>query len=106
MAEIECLLQNIIPAPVTYRLRQSSDVSADGFDDLVAQTIDVDASEPLDEEAKHDIEEETGKRVMVMLAKQLDIEEVLEEYYTDEPLLTERSHERPADGNAGATVNA
>lgn len=74
--------------------------------DLVAQTLVIVASEPLDEEDKSEIEEETGKRVMVALAKQREIEEILREYYNDLSPLEERSNKMSTKNNKGATVNA
>ncbi len=65
--------------------------------DSVAQTIVVAASEPLSESAKLDIEEETGKRVMTILAKRRDIEEALGQYYAETPPLTENPREEPAN---------
>ena len=74
--------------------------------DVAGQTIVVAASEPLNENARLDIEEETGKRVMVILAKQLDIEELLGKYYSDKPPLAKPFYGGLIDQNGGAVVNA
>ena len=74
--------------------------------DAASQTIVVAASEPLNEGAKFDIEEETGKRVMVMLAKRLDIVEMLGEYYSDRLPLAKPFRGSLVDQNRGAIVNA
>ena len=74
--------------------------------DSATQTIVVAASEPLSESAKLDVEEETGKRVMTILAKRRDVEEVLDKYYAGMPTLTENPREGSADQSKEATINA
>jgi len=74
--------------------------------DQVAQTLVMAASEPLNENTKRDIEEVTGKRVVVTLAKRQDIEARLKEYYGDEPLQPERQHENAASQQKGVTADA
>ena len=74
--------------------------------DVAGQTIVVAASEPLNGDARLDIEEETGKRVMVMLAKQLDIEELLGKYYSDKTPSAKPFRRSLVDQNGGTVVNA
>ena len=74
--------------------------------DLASQTIVIAASEPLNENARLDIEEETGKRVMLILAKRLDIEEMLRKYYSDKLPLAKPFRGSLVDQNRGAIVNA
>lgn len=52
--------------------------------DVTKQTIVVAVSEPLSERAKLEIKEETGKRIMTVLAKHRDIEKAIGSCYSDE----------------------
>jgi YesN/AraC family two-component response regulator len=49
--------------------------------DIVGRILVVAASEPLSDEARSEIEEETGRRVMVSCASHHDVKEALRQYY-------------------------
>lgn len=74
--------------------------------DAVDKTIVLAASEPLSEKARFGVEEKTGKRVMIVLSRQRDIEELLLGYDKNKPTLSEISHEKLKDEDEGALANA
>lgn len=72
--------------------------------DAVDKTIVLAASEPLSEKARFEVEEKTGKRVIIVLSRQQDIEGLFLRYYEDKPMLSGISHEKLKD--EGALANA
>ena len=73
--------------------------------DTAIKTLVVASPEPLSEDERLDIEKETGRRIMVTLAKRRDLEDGLGEYYEDELSSGNRSEDQ-SSANEEAAVNA